>query len=355
MHIEYSAFILPHIGDKYSQCADRFSCGETNQCFAIADGVGNSLFPSDWATLLCNDFIKNPISYSENSHLIREDELIMEWEERRNTHISNLTDDERFIYEMGLDKADFAAATFVGLSLDEKEWRCQAIGDSYLFIVDSSFNILKKVASMDGKDFDNFPEYYASKKDKNNGTVVEYTGDYQGVAYIALMTDALSDWFIDASPTKRENLLKIRNHSDYESFIDNERQVMAIKDDDTTMVVLKIEQDGNDMITLHSEFDQIDKIDELILNKKNNTAVNDVTEASIIAESINSKGEEIENEIVVAEPCISNIKIEIEGGDIDKIRRIERKYKNSNKSNLKFYIKDLLSIIKKYVNYGTSH
>lgn len=355
MRIEYSAFILPHIGDKYSQCADRFSCGEDNQCFAIADGVGNSLFPGDWASLLCDDYIGHPTLFTEKSHLVREDELIGKWEESRKLRISNLTDDERFIYEMGLDKADFAASTFVGLTLDEKGWASQAIGDSYLFVIDKSFKIIKRVASMDGREFDNFPEYFASKKEQNNGVVVEHRGDYQNVAYFALMTDALSDWFIDASPSKRESLLNIRNHADYESFIDNERQLLALKDDDTTMVILKIQEDGNDTIEFHSTKDLKDNIDELISKEKEETIVDDKTEA-IDSIEVSSPEEVLnyEKPYVEKQAPASNV-IEIRKESIDKIRRIERKYKDSNKKNLKFYIEDLLAIIKQYLNYGTSN
>lgn len=352
MRIEYFAFILPHIGDKYSQCADRFSCGETNQCFAIADGVGNSLFPGNWAQLLCDDYIEHPTLFSDKTHLYREDELISKWEKQRNKRIANLSDEEKFIYEMGLDKADFAASTFVGLSFDKKRWSCQAIGDSYLFLVTKDFNILQKVASMDGHDFDNFPEYFASKKGKNNGKVVSCSGDYEDVAYFALMTDALSDWFIEATPEKRRELLNIKSHSEYEAFIDQERQLMTLKDDDTTMLILKVEDDGREDLIFHSNPDSLDNIDSLIQNEKKvkdkeetiRVEKDDIefpTPDNIIEEADSPKHSQCERIVTV---------------HIDKeIQKIKREWNSYNAIQLKNCIKKLIKYIDKLLLHGTSN
>lgn len=353
MRIEYSAFILPHIGDQFSQCADRFSCGETNQCFAIADGVGNSLFPGDWAQLLCDDFIEHPTLFSDNTHLCREDELISKWEEQRNKRISNLSDEEIFIYEMGLDKADFAASTFVGLSFDKKRWSCQAIGDSYLFLINQDYNISLKVASMDGHDFDNFPEYFASKKGQNNGTAVYCSGDYKDVAYFALMTDALSDWFIEATPEKREELLNIHSHSEYEAFIDQERQMMSLKDDDTAMLVLKVEDDGSENLTFYSNPDKLDNIDSLIQNEKKSK---DKEEISLEEKDYNGFPPPEDKTEETNSPKHSKCERIVTAQSIDKeIQKIKREWSSYNAIQLKNCIKKLIKYIDKLLLHGTSN
>lgn len=264
MRVELTAFILPHVGDEYSQCADRFSYDEANMSFAIADGVGNSLFPGDWAKLLCDDFVKHPDMFTEDSKLIREHELIEKWERNRDSRVENLSEDEKFIFEMGLSKADFAASTFIGLTLSKNGWECQAIGDSYLFVLGKDYELINKVASMDGKDFDNYPEYFASKVGQHNGTIIKREGDYKGVTCFALMTDALSDWFLSdaTNQSSKKQLLSILNHQDFEKFINNERQMGNLKDDDTTMLVLKIIQDGKEELILEKK--TVDKIDDLL-------------------------------------------------------------------------------------------
>ena len=105
MELKYKTFIMPHIGDKYSQCADRFAIGIENKCFAIADGVGESLFPYDWAELVCGDFIDNPNLFCEDNKLVREVSLIEAWNKKREERIANLTDTELFLYETGLEKS----------------------------------------------------------------------------------------------------------------------------------------------------------------------------------------------------------------------------------------------------------
>lgn len=263
MKITYSAFILPHVGDKYRQCADRFGCGETKQCFAIADGVGNSLLPEVWASLLCKDYTEHPDIFYEDSHLVRMDSLIEEWEKQRTKYEANLTDDTRFIYEMGLRKADYAASTFVGLKLNSNGWICEAIGDSYLFVLDKQCDIIKKVASMDGRAFDTFPEYFASRKGEDNGKVVKVTGSYENVACFALMTDALSDWFISTeSSSSKAKMLSIRSHLEFEQFVNQERNAGRMKDDDTTLVILNIQHDDNNDFSFIKQ--DIDSIEDLI-------------------------------------------------------------------------------------------
>ncbi|MBR5698015.1 MAG: protein phosphatase 2C domain-containing protein [Prevotella sp.] len=350
MQIEYSAFILPHIGDKYSQCADRFGYGETNKCFAIADGVGNSLFPGEWATLLCKDFIEHPMLFSDNSQLVREDELISKWEEIRSHKISNLTDDEKFIYEMGLEKADFAASTFVGLSLDEKGWACQAIGDSYLFVVDKSFEIIRKVASMDGRGFDNFPEYFGSKKEQNNGTLIRREGTYDNVAFFVLMTDALSDWFLETTIEKRKNLLSIRSHADFETFVDKERQQLLLKDDDTTIIVLKIKENGDKAISFCSNQGQVDDIDSLIA-KENEGASSNITVDISNNDFMNEKPEMNPPQTIVKQDSKSVVSLNRITQEIDKISNGYHEY---SKRHLKECVKELLSYIKQLTN-GTSN
>lgn len=248
MELRYSTFIMPHIGDKYSQCADRFAIGVEKNCFAIADGVGESLFPYDWAELVCDDFITNPSLFCADNKLIRENRLIEAWEKKRDERISNLTETELFLYEMGLEKADFAACTFVGLCIDNSQWQCSALGDSYLFVLDKEFEIIDSVASQKGEEFSNFPEYFASKLGKNHGEVVESRGDIDKVAYFVLLTDAISDWFLQVDKERRKELLAIQEMQSFHSLVNRERELGNMKDDDTTAVIIEVVKDDTEYL-----------------------------------------------------------------------------------------------------------
>ena len=266
MIIRYKAFILPHLGDPYRLCADRFSISEKEKAFAISDGVGNSLFPEAWAKSLCDDYVQTPGDFICGDCLCREKELIDGWEKIRDKRVASFTPNELFIYNVGLDKANFAAATFVGLSLSVDKWFCWALGDSYLGILDQDYNIVKKIASMAGEPFNNYPEYFASKKGLNYGVPIFDSGSIKDGRFFVLMSDAISDWFFseERSTDQRMSLLDIDTHEDYCSFIGDLRSKGELKDDDTTIVVLSLDDDGS--TGLNFEKLEVDSIDDFIKN-----------------------------------------------------------------------------------------
>lgn len=254
---------MPHFGDKYSQCADRFAIGKEKKCFAIADGVGNSLFPEDWARIVCNDFINCPDLFCNGNQLVRESKLIEEWNKCRDEKISNLTEEQKFLFELGLEKANFAACTFVGLIIDKKQWYCLALGDSYLFVLNQDFEILNSVASQRGDEFSNFPEYFASLQGKNNGEVLEEKGTLDNISYFVLLTDAISDWFLQVEKEKRKELISLKDIQSFKSLIDRERSTGKMKDDDTTAVIIEVVNNDDDEIVVKDVYNcDIEKIIE---------------------------------------------------------------------------------------------
>ena len=285
MELRYKTFIMPHIGDKYSQCADRFAIGTDKNCFAIADGVGESLFPYDWAELVCEDFIANPNLFCENNKLVRENALIEAWNQKRDERTANLTETELFLYEMGLEKADFAACTFVGLSLDKKQWQCLALGDSYLFVLDNNLEIIESVASQKGEEFSNFPEYFASQAEKNHGKTIKVCGDINKASYFVLLTDAISDWFIKVDTEKRRELLALSDMQSFHSLVNKERENGNMKDDDTTAVIIEVVHNDSDDIKyteLHnSDIHALIIEEEKCIAKKNNEIVEQQSQENI--------------------------------------------------------------------------
>jgi hypothetical protein len=286
MKIIYKAFTLPHVGDPYRLCADRYSISTENNSFAISDGVGNSLFPGEWAKLICDDYVHFGDEFIVDDKLVREDELISTWSQIRDKIVEGFTEDEKFIYEMGLDKADFAAATFVGLRLNPTGWSCQALGDSYLVLLDEEYNILQKVASMDGQPFGMYPEYFASKLGENNGIPIIRKGDYHQVKYLILMTDAVSDWFIAEarSSEERRMMIEVSSHEEFIAVVNNLRQSGSMNDDDSTIVILTLE--NNEYSTISYEHHALDDINQLIEEEKPEEEALETNEEKKIDESL---------------------------------------------------------------------
>lgn len=298
MELRYKTFIMPHVGDLYSQCADRFAIGTDKNCFAIADGVGESLFPYDWAELVCEDFIANPNLFCENNKLVRENALIEAWNQKRDERTANLTETELFLFEMGLEKADFAACTFVGLSIDKKQWQSLALGDSYLFVLDKNLEIIESVASQKGEEFSNFPEYFASQAEKNHGKTIKVCGDINKVTYFVLLTDAISDWFIKVDTEKRKELLAISDMQSFHALVNKERENGNMKDDDTTAVIIEVVHDDSDDIKytklyntnindLIEEEEKCLKLEDSLEDMENDSFIkNDTVEKKTIIEEI---------------------------------------------------------------------
>ena len=298
MELRYKTFIMPHVGDLYSQCADRFAIGTDKNCFAIADGVGESLFPYDWAELVCEDFIANPNLFCENNKLVRENALIEAWNQKRDERTANLTETELFLFEMGLEKADFAACTFVGLSIDKKQWQSLALGDSYLFVLDKNLEIIESVASQKGEEFSNFPEYFASQAEKNHGKTIKVCRDINKVTYFVLLTDAISDWFIKVDTEKRKELLAISDMQSFHSLVNKERENGNMKDDDTTAVIIEVVHDDSDDIKytklyntnindLIEEEEKCLKLEDSLEDMENDSFIkNDTVEKKTIIEEI---------------------------------------------------------------------
>ena len=272
MKLQYSTFIMPHIGDRYSQCADRFAISKEFPCFAIADGVGASFFPEIWAEIISNDFINHCESFENNTVLVREQNLITKWNDLVKEKISDLIDEEKFLIDMSRERCDFAACTFVGLSIDAQKWYCKALGDSYLFVLDKEFHIINSVASQKGHTFDNFPEYFASAHGKNNGTIVSDSGDMSEVAYFVLLTDAISEWFIKVSADKRNKLVSVKNRQSFQSLVEDERNCGEMKDDDTTAVIIKVVHDNSENISVeeiyNTDINQLIKDEEIVMAKQ---------------------------------------------------------------------------------------
>ena len=203
---------------------------------------------------------------------------------------------------------------------------------------------------MIGRDFDNFPEYFASKKGHNNGEVVKDSDTYENVVYFALMTDALSDWFIETTNEDRKELLGLRTHDDFANFVDKKRQQLSLKDDDTTMVVLQLKNDNNNSLTFSKI--NVDNINEL----KTDEIVEIDTkpeEPPILAVAEDNNDDKNDGYIVIKDSIASKL---------DRVERIKTEHYDYSKNKLNKVVdeltgivKELIGIINKLLTHGTTN
>lgn len=261
-------------------CSDRMSINLQNNKIAIADGVSRSHVPSIWASILTNSFTESDLSLEEWVDEITK-KLLCELSSKWNKCVTEIEDtadeEEREYYIMTREKYKIASSTFIGVEIIENVLKYVAIGDSCLFICDNDNGIFQVVSGYDKiNGFTNLTECISSDSTICGEVLIGRIEVNNG--YILLMTDALSDWFIKKykeNPFIVDVLWSINNHHEFQDFIHKERFSYNLKDDDITLIIIKLtnehtwQQLYNDDINLHIKNDLIleyEHCDDYLLN-----------------------------------------------------------------------------------------
>lgn len=240
MRITIKGFITHKDKENYSDCADRYAVNTENNRFAIADGVSKSFYPDLWATILVEKFVT----------LKNEEELSIE--ECQSKWLKDVTDrvtspTAKFFTKNAFARQTPGLATLVTLRFAENKWYASALGDSFLFFVpqiNSDFDDWIKLSSKsEPVVFDSFPDYYSSRNKQHGETQKEEHEISEGTFY--LMTDALSEWvFSQKEKAIQEISEKWINQNEFERSIAELRSLNELNDDDSAILIIKVESDG---------------------------------------------------------------------------------------------------------------
>ena len=244
MNIEIKCFIIPHNEEPYYTCADRYAVEPSLRAIAVADGVGGSMYPSFLSERITTDFVNNPATLFNNDLLLTKD-YSEEFDRYYEHRYSELPPTKQLVLDLKSEQTRVSSCTFVGCYLEKNCWKYYALGDSYLFFI-ANDGTLRKFSSMDGREFDVFPEYF-STDGKHNGKLI--SGEIpleDGV--LLLMTDALSDWFIkyyEEDHTLLNRLMAVNSHQEYKDLCNNELAMGRLHDDDCALIICKVENTTN--------------------------------------------------------------------------------------------------------------
>lgn len=253
MIVKYSAFIVPHGGEGYNNCQDRFLINKDTCSFGVADGVSQSFSPSTWAEIVCNNFVNNPEDFisANDSKWKNQDKACFEFDSKIQQEQNELSDNQKFLLEVQKEKYEYAACTFVGLHMSHNKWKVVCIGDSMLVACNNE-KIIETVSTVKNSGFDNFPDYLSSNG-KNNGKIRVEEYDFNSVTSMFIMTDALAEWLLTGFKEGKINqLMNIKTHDGFVAFVEEERNSHRLKDDDTTLVKICIEKDSSEQIVFVS-------------------------------------------------------------------------------------------------------
>lgn len=207
---------------------------------AISDGATEASFSKAWAEILVKNYIVNPTEVINSEWLSGPFKAF-------NDLIQPL--DLPWYSRMKIDE-EGSFATLLGLSIDSESKRFVsiALGDSCMFWKDDGGEHSFPISCVN--DFNNSPYLISNQDMKNRQSYpLQELGNWdigKGVTTIFLMTDAMAHWFM-LEYTKGnkpwEYLIPLKSKDRFVKFIGELRDKKLIRNDDCTLVILKIIND----------------------------------------------------------------------------------------------------------------
>lgn len=251
MRVSIRGFIFHKEAETFEDCFDRYAINLRNHKFCVSDGVSKSFFPGLWAELLTNSFVENIGKID-----LTNTDVFKSTQRKWNDEVLAIANrpNQKYYVKNFYAQGRSAAATFVGLNLffenGKPHWEAYALGDSFLFFVpdtiinlDDQFSEILYVTSKKNFEFDNFPDFFDSIHSLNKGKIRQTKHELKsGKFYI--MTDALSEWFINAKQSAISEIETWHSQEIFEERIKNLRK-KGLHNDDSAILVIDIQEDNS--------------------------------------------------------------------------------------------------------------
>jgi hypothetical protein len=246
---EIAHFTMPKVGEQEIDIQD--ACCYSSDCTiaAIADGASTSLWPREWANLLvegfCRDNQESIVSIYKGW-----EEWLRPLQERWRQHSLKIKKDPNIPwYAQGSRDKDHGSATFVGLKLQpsnqdgKKNWEVLAVGDSCLFKISAKSSNLVCFPLSKSEQFKTVTDCFHSLPEYNYHKPLYIEDFYESGDIFLLATDALAEWIIkdcEKQSNRWRKLISVATLDEFTDFINQLRDDKLIKNDDTTLLRLKV-------------------------------------------------------------------------------------------------------------------
>lgn len=251
MKISVKGFIYHKEAETFEDCFDRYGINTYTNKFCVSDGVSKSFFPGIWAEMLVDSFLKtNGRVNLDSTEVLRS--LQEDWSNKVLKIVNR--PNQKYYVKNFFAQGRSAAATFVGLNFFKSKtsfkWESFALGDSFLFFVPkhitnltNQFNEIIHLSSKKNFEFDNFPDFFESRGNLGRGKTKKIEHDlHEGVFY--LMTDALSEWFIQEKQCAIQEIEGWHSQEIFENRITELRKI-GLQNDDSTLLIIEVEEDNS--------------------------------------------------------------------------------------------------------------
>lgn len=205
---------------------------QDNPSFAVSDGATESSFARDWADLLVDKFVNSTIPPQDRFHpAVNKAARI--W--RR------IIDSKRLPWYAEEKRKQGAFATLIGTCFAESgDWLSVAVGDSCFFKVDSNGSVVSfPIENADA--FGSTPPLIGTRG--ADFTVAKATGKWSRGDTFFWMTDAAAHWFLRETEIGLQPWQTIEAFIDgsaFDSWLSSARNAKAIRNDDVTILMLKV-------------------------------------------------------------------------------------------------------------------
>lgn len=252
MKITLKGYITCKEAENPSDCADNYAYNQETFRFAISDGVTKSFFPNIWSKILVESFVALE-GATELSIIDCQDKWLKQVDEKANAP------EAKWFTKNAYNRQESGMATFVSLRFDNGKWFAKALGDSYLFFIprgkEESFDNWVRFSSKNEMPpvFDNYPDYFSSRGKDHHGEAKLYEDSLESGTFY-LMTDALAEWVFKEKEKALSEMQKMwNNQSEFELSINGLRKLQKLNNDDSSVLIIEIEDDGRSGFEHHCE------------------------------------------------------------------------------------------------------
>lgn len=252
MAIIFNNYFLQKNGNSPEEYEDAFApksegvFDNNNFTLAISDGATESSFSCEWAKILARSFVKDP-TYSSTDFKNKIDENGIRWYQ--------IIQKRKLSWHAEEKIKNGTYATFLGATINFNngltELNAISIGDSCLFHFRND-KLLNPFPISSSIDFNNSP-FLVSSNSKNNLRAFEHLQILRNIVlnkgdYILFASDALSNWILSCCENDLDDhkyLFQMESKqiipdSYFEAFIQNLRDQKKIKNDDVTLLIIKV-------------------------------------------------------------------------------------------------------------------
>ena len=265
MRYEIKCFIKPHPDYGYDNCEDRIAINTNAKRFAVADGMTESYLSHLFADIITKRYVAEGFSGGDPdtfvTNLINGDE----WKEK--AHKEEKRIENTIYYNRLLRKkriCDYAASTFVGVTIKDNELYYLVIGDSCLFITDDNFKLKEVYPDLVKEGFNNHPSCVTSNGEIR-GEIISGEISIQS-GYIFLLTDKISKWFlehVEDNYCSGNRIWDFASHDEMFKILQEEYESRNLEGDDVAIIAIHV-IDEEEVKVLHHDI-----IDELISHNTN--------------------------------------------------------------------------------------